>query len=65
MAEKKEIIIDKDKCIGCGTCVGIADEYFELDKDGKSEVINQYDEKDKEVIEDAIKNCPVEAITLK
>lgn len=65
MAEEKKIIVDKDKCIGCGTCIGIAEDYFKFGEDGKSEVKKQYDKKDKDIIEDAVRQCPAEAITLK
>ncbi|MCX6808853.1 MAG: ferredoxin [Candidatus Berkelbacteria bacterium] len=66
MAESKEKVlkVDETTCIGCGACVGIADEYFELGGDQVSKVIKQYDEKDADLIEEAIKNCPVEAISL-
>ena len=67
MAEKsKKIVIDRDVCISCGACVNISPEHFRLNEDDfKSEVIKQYDEKDKDVIEEAVNNCPVGAISLK
>lgn len=64
-AEKK-IVVDQDACIGCGTCEGIAGNYFKLSVDEKkSQVIKEYDEADKDIIEDAIASCPVGAISLK
>ena len=63
--EDKKIVVDQDKCIGCGSCVGLADDYFKLNKEGKSEVIKDYDEKDKEVIAEVIETCPADAIALK
>ena len=65
MAEDKKLSVDKDKCIGCGSCVSIAEEYFKLGEDGKSTVIKKYDEKDKDIVSEAIGACPVEAISLK
>ena len=65
MAEDKKLSVDKDKCIGCGSCVSIAEEYFELGEDGKSEVIKEYDEKDNDIISEAKDACPVEAISLR
>jgi len=62
---KKKIVVDADTCIGCGTCEGIAPEYFKVGDDGISEVIKQYDEKDKDIIEDAVDSCPSQAITVK
>ncbi len=35
-----KVSVDKEKCIGCGTCVAIAPKSFKLDNDGKVEVIN-------------------------
>lgn len=65
MSEDKKLSVDKDKCIGCGSCVSIAEEYFKLGEDGKSEVIKKYDEKNKDLVSEAIDACPVGAITLK
>ena len=64
MAKEKKIKINEDICIGCGSCEDIAPDYFKLDSSGKSKVKNQYNEKDKSKIKEAINNCPVEAITL-
>ena len=32
--------VNKEKCIGCGTCVAICPEAMELKEDGKAEVID-------------------------
>ena len=68
MAEEKvekKIVVDQEACIGCGTCEQLAEAYFKLGGDEKkSQVIKQYDEADKAVIENAIDGCPVGAITL-
>lgn len=63
----KKIKIDKDACMGCGACVGTASDYFELtDIDGeqKAQVIKQYDEADKDLIEAAADGCPAQAILI-
>jgi ferredoxin len=60
----KKIVVDKETCIGCGTCVSIAPDYFDLGSDGKSFVIKEYNEKDKDQIEEAKNNCPVGAIEI-
>jgi len=59
----KELKIDADVCIGCGACEGVAPEYFEI-KDRVSLVKKKFDPADAELIEDAMDNCPVQAITL-
>ncbi len=59
-----KINIDKEKCIGCGTCVAMFPEIFELGDDGKSKAISDdytgagYD---KDTIEQA---CPTGAISI-
>lgn len=64
MAEEKKLAVDAETCIGCGACESTAPEYFEI-KAGLSKVIKDYDEKDADLIEEAINGCPVQAISLK
>lgn len=58
-------MIDKEKCIGCGSCTAICPDVFEMNNEGKAIVkkvdFNKYDE----CIEDAKNSCPTEAISLK
>lgn len=55
--------VDKGLCIGCGACQALCSEVFKLD-DGKSDVIEGVDYKaNRECIEKAIENCPVQAIS--
>lgn len=54
--------VDKKKCIGCGACVSVCPDVFEMGGDGKSFA------KKKNCNEDCCKEakdvCPVEAIKL-
>ena len=50
--------IDTEKCIGCGACVPICAEVFEM-HEGKARVKAQ---KDSSCIKEAIDSCPVDAI---
>ncbi len=52
------VSVDEEKCIGCGVCVQICEEIFEI-KDGKAKIKIQ---KDTPCIKEAIKSCPVNAI---
>lgn len=57
----KIIIVDQNKCIGCGLCVTTCPDVFELADDGKSHV------KDAAACakcncQEAIDGCPAEAI---
>jgi len=56
--------IDKQKCLGCGVCISLCPEVFEL-KDGKSQVKEKADlEKHKDCIKGTIDSCPVSAIEI-
>lgn len=63
-----KIIIDKNLCIGCGTCVAIASKTFKLNEDGKAELIDLPAGKagpmgdEEKTIKEAIDSCPVTAI---
>lgn len=58
----KVLKVDKEVCIGCGTCTVLAPKSFKLDADGKAEVINPPTDTP-ETIKEAIDSCPVAAIT--
>lgn len=57
----KNITINKNKCIGCGTCAALCPKVFKLGEDGKAEVIDPRADTD-ENIKNAIESCPVGAI---
>lgn len=55
--------VNKEKCIGCGLCVSICPDVFELKEDNKSQVKDGADlEKNKKCADEAVQSCPVEAI---
>ncbi|MCK5466768.1 ferredoxin [Candidatus Parcubacteria bacterium] len=60
----KKIIIDQELCIGCGVCVSLCSEVFEMQDDGKAKVINNNGCEDCDC-EDVTNNCPVGAIKIK
>ena len=59
----KQPVVDKEKCIGCGTCVALAAKSFKMSDDGKSVAINPAGD-DETTIKSAIDGCPTSAITL-
>lgn len=59
----KKITINEEECIGCGSCAQIDEKHFEI-KNGKSTVKEQYNEEDKDLIEEVINSCPVGAIEI-
>ncbi len=55
--------VNKDKCIGCGLCVSLCPDVFEIGEEGKSEVIKGADlKKNEKCIQESKESCPVEAI---
>jgi len=56
------VSVDKDKCIGCGSCVATCDEVFEMGDDGKAEVKSGANESS-DCVKEAIDICPVDAIS--
>ncbi len=52
--------VNKDTCIGCGSCTSICPEVFEIDEDGKATVKEQ---KKIPCVKEAIDSCPVNAIS--
>jgi ferredoxin len=57
--------VDRNLCIGTGTCVVIAPKAFALDNEGKSIVLDTADQEIKEILLEAARSCPVAAIILK
>jgi len=55
-----KIQVDQELCIGCGACVNLCPDIFELDDNGKSQVIG--DECKDCTIGMIIDSCPVGAI---
>jgi ferredoxin len=57
-----EIRINKDECIGCGTCVAICPENFEL-KNGKANA-KKKELKEAGCSSEAAESCPVQCIKI-
>lgn len=55
--------VDKEKCIGCGTCVALACNTFKMDEDGKAVVIDPKGDDD-DMIQMGCDSCPTQAISL-
>lgn len=62
------IKIDLEGCIGCGSCVVVAKNVYEMGGDGKAHVKDGMDEPEGDALEKAKKGadiCPVDVIEIK
>lgn len=67
-----KIILEREKCIGCGSCVALCQKYWELADDGKSHVkgssVDPKTQKEElevkkiECAQEAANTCPVQCI---
>jgi ferredoxin len=56
------VSVDKDKCIGCGSCAATCDEVFEMNSEGKA-VVKSGANQSADCVKEAIEVCPVDAIS--
>lgn len=56
--------LNKETCIGCGSCVSIAPDVFKMGDDGKAEVIAGDFAGKEEMINQSKDACPVQAISV-
>lgn len=54
--------VNKDKCIGCGACVGTCSDVFTFGDDGLAEVKQEPNEENLVLVTEAMENCPTGAI---
>ncbi len=70
---KYKIVHDRDICIGCGACASVAPDYWKMEDDGKSSIVNGTKtgngeeetielENDYDLNHDAAESCPVNCI---
>lgn len=59
-----KVWVDRNLCIGAGTCVAIAGKTFVLDQEAKAIILNSADEEAEQTIIDSAKGCPVAAIII-
>lgn len=67
-----KIIHEREKCIGCGSCVAMCPKYWEMADDGKSNLLGteidsksgnqELEIKKIECNQDAVDSCPVQCI---
>lgn len=58
-----KVKVNQDACIGCGACMSIADNVFEMDDQGLSKTkVNEVPEADVDAAKEALESCPTGAI---
>ena len=60
-----KVTVDKDLCIGCGACVSICPDVFDLNNEGFAYVKNEDREISEGITEntkEAVDSCPTDAI---
>lgn len=62
VAMAKRVIIDKDECIGCESCVELCSEVFAFNEDEQKAEVIRPEGGPEECIEEAMTTCPVECI---
>lgn len=56
-----KIILNKEQCIGCGSCAAACSDHFEMSDDGKAHLKNSKEEDGKEVKEVEEEGCSGQA----
>jgi ferredoxin len=68
-----KVIQQRDKCIGCGTCVAVCPDFWQMGDDGKSQLKGSKDAgegkfeleaKEAGCNKEAASSCPVQIITV-
>ncbi len=63
MKKIAKIVVDRDLCIGAGTCVTVAGKVFQLDNENKAVVTDINGASDEDILI-AAQSCPTAAIFL-
>lgn len=60
-----KVVVDRDRCVGSGTCEALAPDVFEVDDDGVLTVLREEPADGEEAdVRDAVTACPTRALSL-
>jgi ferredoxin len=59
-----KVVLEREKCIGCGSCQAVCPKYWKLADDGKADYLGPEELKDQELEcnQEAADSCPVQCI---
>jgi ferredoxin len=58
------VLVDRERCVGSGTCEALAPDLFEVGDDGVVELLRPDQGGDEAVARDAVSACPTGALSL-
>jgi ferredoxin len=65
MADRTEVTVDENRCVGSGDCANVAPTAFEVDEDaGLARVLPGAADTDRGLLERAAHSCPTVAISV-
>ena len=58
------VVVDRERCVGSGTCELLAPDVFEVGDDGVVAVLRSERDGDVHPVRDAVQACPTQALRL-
>jgi ferredoxin len=58
------IAVDRERCVGSGTCEMLVPDVFEVGDDGVVTVLRAQPADDVDAVQDAVQACPTQALSL-